>query len=278
MSTGDGPLESWCSACKSEMPEGKFGRLQISVLHSNLELLRSRLVEWDLQQQALELRFTRGFLHWDRAGLLGNEMLLRYPTFTLEKGDPGLVIFVDEATQYRFSYGNILASFVAVAGRPTQDNITSTAKELLDLVIQTYELNTLSRVGNRLIFHLPFESEEAAEDHFEKISQKHGAGAFFLQESGDSRLTGKRLKDFTLRFEDEKTGIRITAQTSKPQRNLSGPEIHLIEPHLPPLKWVLAIDVDVYTVQPLPSSGLLIDLLMKSNLKMLRTRVLPLLE
>jgi hypothetical protein len=235
-------------------------------------------VEWDLQQQTLELRFTRGFLHWDRSGALGNEVLLRYPTFTVQKADPALVVFVDEATQFTFSYGNGSASFTAVAGRPTQDDIVSAATELLGLVMQRYEINTLSRVGHRLTFHLPFETEAAADERFHKLSQKHGAGASFLQESGDIRLTDKRLKDFGLRFEDENTGIRVAAQTTKPKRNLSGPEIHLIEPHLPPLKWVLQVDVDVYTVQPLPSSDLLVDLLMKSNMKMLRTRVLPLFE
>ena len=235
-------------------------------------------MEWELQQQTFEIRYKRGYLHWDRAGLTANEVVTRFPTYTVENSSPAEVSFLERDDQYTFSYGTDSASVTAVAGKPSMDEIASTARELLAIAIRNFELTAITRTGHRIIHHLVMDSEENAKNHFQRIVKQHDAGFSFLSAANDPRLAGKNLKDFTLRFEDEKTGVRISAQVFKTTLNLAGPQIHLVASHMAPSRWVLATDIDLYTAQPISPSDLFIDVLMKSNMKMLKTRILPLFE
>jgi hypothetical protein len=234
-------------------------------------------VEWHLFQQSVEIRY-QSFLPWDRPGKVASDLVSRFPSLTVDEAGPGEIILVENEDQIKLAYGFKLSRITAVPRTLKSDRLEHYAPEFFSVVLRDLEIKTLSRVGHRMIHHLKFPSIKDAETKLNSFAKKYHAGADLLQETKDPLLAAKTLRRVTLRFEDDKTGLTLSLRPNSAKVSITGPNSDAIRVHVPPEEFSLVLDVDVYTTQPLPSSDFVVSEFIKSNLKMLRTRLMPLVE
>ncbi len=224
----------------------------------------------------IEVRYPRGYLHWDRSGKIANDLLLRFPGIEVDEGSPAEVTLSHKDEQVTFVYGVQLARVVLIPKSAQSDKLGDYANEFINIVLRNLEVKTLTRVAQRVIYHILTESKAEAEERLEKFAKRHHAGANVLSSSGDERLSAKKLRELMLRFEDEKTGINITLKAGESVFNITGPNSDELRPHIPPPKYFLVFSADIYTKQPLAAAELIVSELIRSNDKLVSTRLLPL--
>lgn len=234
-------------------------------------------MDWDLFQQVVEVRH-QSFLNWDRSGKIATELVSRFPGMAIDQADPAQVALSDKEEQVTLLYGVEVSRITAVPRTPKSDRLEVYAPDFFSIVLRNLEVKILKRVGHRTIHHVKFPSVKDAENKLNSFAKKYQAGATLLEQTGDERLAAKTLRRLSLRFEDEKTGIAIFLKPDTTTYTISGPNSDVIRSHLPPTEFVLSLNIDVFTTQPLPAEDFIVSELTKSNLKLIRTRLMPLLE
>lgn len=234
-------------------------------------------MDWSRIQQVIDIRYARGFAHWDFSGRLANQISDLYPGMTVITGDPSQVTLRDDEQQVDLKYGVDGASVAAFPMRDS-DPFHDYAEPFLNLVIKVFEIRSITRVGHRSIYHHPLKDKAEVLAYINDMGKKNGAGGSFFATSEDPRLSSKRLSAFSLTFEDEKIGIRLNIHPANTKINVNGPIAGDLRRHLPPASDVVVADIDISTLKPLQPPDLLINELIKSNTKMLKTRILPLLQ
>lgn len=234
-------------------------------------------MEWDLFQQVVEIRY-QSFLHWDRPGKVASDLLSRFPGLTVNEAAPGEVTLTEKEDQITLVYGLQFSRITAVPRTLKSDRLDYYAPEFFSVVLRDLEIKTLSRVGHRMIHHLKLRSIKDVEMKLNSFAHKYQAGATLLQQTKDALLAAKTLRRLVLRFEDDKTGLSISLKPDSSKFSISGPNSDVLRAHVPSEEFFLVLDVDVFTTQPLPSSDFVVSEFTKSNLKMLKTRLMPLVE
>jgi hypothetical protein len=158
------------------------------------------------------------------------------------------------------------------------DRLDHYAPAFFSVVLRDLEIKTLSRVGHRMIHHLKLRSIKDVQTKLNSFAHKYQAGATLLQQTNDPLLAAKTLRRLVIRFEDDKTGLSISLKPDSSKFSISGPNSDALRAHVPSEEFFLVLDVDVFTTQPLPSSDFVVSEFTKSNLKMLKTRLMPLVE
>jgi hypothetical protein len=235
-------------------------------------------VSWHLAQNVLEVRYQGGFLNWDRAGRIANELLSQYPSLEVEDGNPSNVTIAGKKEQVAFAYGLNASRATANSSRNGSDHLEAFAPGFFSIVLRNLEVKTLTRVGHRANHHFKCSSLADAETKLVEFATRQNAGAQLLKSIDDSRLQNKTLRRLSLRFEDDKTGFTVLVQTHEIVPEISGPNADLLRDHLPPPEFLLGCDIDIFTKQPLSVGDFVVPDLIKSNLKMIRTRLLPLIS
>jgi hypothetical protein len=235
-------------------------------------------MEWELSDQTLEVRYAAGYAHWDLSGRTANDILARYPNTTVEDGSPEQVQISSKLDLITIVFGVQRSSVTALKPASGSDKFLEVAPDFFKIVLRNFEIRTVTRVGHRSEHHLITPSLDDAQLRIRDFATRWNVGADLMRSTQDSRLEGKLLKSLNLQYEDDKTGLSIAVRTGENVFNLTGPHADMIRPHLPPPKTFVILDVDAYTKLPMPSSDFVVEDLVKSNLKMIRTRFLPLFE
>lgn len=235
-------------------------------------------VNWLQIRQVLEIRYQRGYAHWDCSGRVANSLLELFPGLRVTEGDPSQVALdnSEQQIQLRFGVDKSVVSTTTLLG--PNDHFQRYAEPFFELIFRSFDIRSVSRVGHRIFYNGSVDSETTVSDHIEKLGLNASAGGSFFSTSDDPRLRTKKLAAFCLTFEDEKVGIRVNVSEGTSNVEVAGPYAEEIRKHLPPPAEVVDADFDVYTLKPLNVSDLLITELTKSNAKMVKTRILPLLE
>ncbi|MBG1267250.1 hypothetical protein F8S12_12895 [Nostoc sp. WHI] len=224
------------------------------------------------------MRYPNGYRHWDCAGDLANQLLGLFPGLVVDDGDPSNVTMSHDEHQIKLRYG-VEGATVEAASLDEHTNLFEQyAAPFFALVFRSFAIKTTSRVGHRLVNHLTLDDKASVQDYIFKLSIKTGAGGSFFASSEDERLNTKKTTGFILIFEDEKIGLRINIGSGKAKTNINGPMLNDLRRHIPPPTDIVVLDIDNYTLKPLNISDLLINDLAKSNAKMVKTRILPILE
>lgn len=223
----------------------------------------------------MELRF-RGYSAWDRSGALCDEFHDLFPGLYVHEGSPAQVVLRHDEHQVQLNFGVEGASLQASAIRDS-DSFHDYAGSFFGSVFRALDVRMLTRVGHRTFHHEIHPTKEDVNRRIAFLARQANAGASFFSDSQDPRLSSKQVRKFALSFEDEKVGIRVSVDGANTKINISGPHTQIIRDQLPKPDEVVVADIDIYTIKPMPVSDLLVNELAKSNMKMIKTRILPLL-
>lgn len=233
-------------------------------------------MNWLLNRQLMELRF-RGYSAWDRSGALCDECQNVFPGLYVHEGSPAQVVLRHDEHQVQLTFGVEGASVQAAAIRDS-DSFLDYAETFFGAAFRVLEIRTLTRVGHRTFHHEAHPTKDEVNKRIASLGKRANAGAAFFAESEDPRLSAKHLRKFALSFEDEKIGIRVSVEGANTKISVTGPHAQTIRDHLPKPDEVIVADIDIYTLKPITVTDLLVTELTKSNLKMIKTRILPLLK
>jgi hypothetical protein len=140
-------------------------------------------------------------------------------------------------------------------------------------ILKALKVSTLTRIGHRLFYELQADNTEDAKRLIHEIARACRLGADFFSSIDDARLREKTAEEILLRFSDEKTGIMCSLKPTITAFNVEGPEF--LRPQLPKPKYAVTFDVDVYTIPAISTELFMPEDLIKSNIKMIETRILP---
>ncbi len=231
---------------------------------------------WDLGKEILELRFKNGFLYWDHTGDIALKLCEAIPTLALENATPGQTNLLDEENQLRVRYSYNTINLSQDLFPPPSIKLFDMAEGLARMLIKNIGVKTLTRVGHRLTFHKKFPTEEKSHAYIVEMARKRGLGADLF--AGRGWLGDKKISTFTVKYSDEKTGIRLELSSGKTDYAVTGPAATELKKHMPTVEFLAILDVDVFTTQSLLAEELAVDSLRSSNLKMIRTEVHPLFD
>ena len=148
-------------------------------------------MDLQLTQNVLEVRYSQGYLHWDRSGKVANDLLLRFPGFEVDEGSPAEVTLSHKEEQVTFVYGVQVARVALVPRSPESDKLVEYAEDFINTVLRAFEVKTLTRVGQRVVYHAVTGTKAQAEELLEKFAASHRAGDL-LKATGDERLDRER--------------------------------------------------------------------------------------
>ena len=235
-------------------------------------------LNWQLARQVLEVRYTRGFVFWDRCGRISKTICERLPDFDVDSASPAEVKLV--GTKYTVNLAFSLDKInVSCDLRFTPSTyLAEVCDVVFPLILTETEIKTLSRVGNRIFFEHKTESDNQSRKIIDDLAVTSGIGVNLLKDTGDSRLENKSVEGFSVRFADEKVGIQLSlmATVTKLEPSIKLPEA--TRKKLPPPEHAVTVDVDIFTRQPLDVALWIPQDYMRSNVKMVETRILPKLK
>ena len=230
---------------------------------------------WQLSRQIFEVSYKKAVLFWDKCGGVANTLCNKFIDFEVEGGTPEAVKLVGNKKAAVLTFGidriNINCDFEAAS----TTYFLEVCAFALPILVKAIELKNFTRVGHRIFHDLRTDSSEKAKALIHQIAAASNLGANLFQESSDDRLKGKALEELQLRFTDQKVGYMFSLQSTVKKFEISTPGAEAVNQKLPPPEFAVSFDADIYTIQPMPVDVLLVEELIKSNLKLIETRVLP---
>ena len=235
-------------------------------------------MNWILVNHVVETRFANEFLYWDKTGLVAKGLVEKFPRMEIVDATPGQTVLKDDASGVTLRYSYQIAHAMQDSEYcPTKDFVEYVSF-FFPFVFRSIDISNLTRVGNRRKYHRAFESEAESKAALAEVLEKHAIGGSLLSSASDDTLKDKRLCQAALRYVDDKIGIRLDIGTATTAFTVSGPTPPGLKEHLPGKRYSLQLDVDIYTVKPIPSGDMYAEEFLRSNGKMLETRILPLLD
>jgi hypothetical protein len=217
---------------------------------------------WILHKEAFELRYKDQYIYWDRTGEMTMRLLAGCPGIQVAKADPGQVIMQSpsEALTIRFNY-EILSVIHEVEDGP-KTPFGERASSAAEIVLKLAEVKTLTRIGYRQTYHRYFSRLVEAKDYLQICHKNLSFGGGLLDGWTDSRIDKKQLADFHVRLEDANTGVRIELVSG--ERAVAKEKSYLV-----------AVDVDFYTRNPVTIDTLDVDEFLKLNKPWTAAQLLP---
>ena len=237
----------------------------------------AEIVSWLLQRETLEVRYPKGYTYIDKTGLIAEEVCARFPDFELEEANVGRTQLVNRKGAADIHYGVNRAAVGADIEFLSQRTYFEYCAFFFPALFNEVGIKTLTRVGNRTVFHRKFDSVRDARGFVNGVARTNGGRVPILSDVGEP-IQERQITEFLLRFEDEKLGFLIRLLTGTSGVELQGPHVEQFQAKLPPATPVAILDVDVYTAQTMAVETLVPEEFVKSNLKMIEARVIPLLK
>jgi hypothetical protein len=232
---------------------------------------------WQPAKEIVELRFANEFLYWDKTGLIARKICKMIPTLRLENATPGQTNFVDDENQIRIRYGfNALNIAQDLDSAPTV-KLHDHVGEIVETLIKEMEITTLTRVGHRVHLTRKFPTREKAEGFVVEVARKRSLGADLLS-GADEWLKAKHLTGVSLRFDDEKVGIKLELSAGQSEITIGGPAAKQLKKHLPEKEYIALVDLDIYTMKPMLAEQFVVTAFRQSNLKLIKSRIEPIFE
>jgi hypothetical protein len=198
-----------------------------------------------LDTLSYELRFPQACILWDRAGKLADTIKADWPGLTLSEGTPARLTFKHEPTGHDAVIELEKAFLIFVRPSRNLKEIHASANRFFDAVLETLDIEQLTRIGTRFVFTKEYGSVEAATRAIVDLG---------LVKTPVRRLFGNEptpdLIDLGVRFQGDTTGVTIRMKSASAKVNFKpAQELALfgIEP-VSKDRHVLSIDVDYYTV------------------------------
>ena len=233
---------------------------------------------WAIGSQVFEIRFDKEFLYWDRTGAIAKRLCQRMPSLELSSATPGETILKDGEAQITCRYSYNRASVEQTTPFDDPGGFVPAVEFIFPLLLNTIEVSTITRVGHRLTYRYPFSTLELRDAALRSLLARHRFADGFVEAMKDERLKQKALSTVVVRFEDDKTGYRLELRSGQSTFQLPGGAPAAVLASVPPDEFCILLDVDIFTTAPLPASQLLADELVKSGLKLMNTRILPLFQ
>lgn len=233
-------------------------------------------MEWKLESQVLDIRYSNEFLYWDKTGYAAKGLFKKFPHFSLNNASADKTVIEDTKNNCVMSYGYNNAFIVQNPVYDKTKHFSEIAKFFFPSIFESFEITNIQRLGNRNTYHKEMSSLKKATSYIKELSIKQNLGSNFLEKSNDERLKVKSITSLSLRFEDEKLGINIDFKALKSRITISGVAPQEIKNALPQEKFIVVLDVDIYTRQASSIDDLLVEEFIKSNKKLIETRLMPL--
>lgn len=129
--------------------------------------MKARRIEFDkliVERFILEMRYSHGYLYWDNCGRIWKTVLDKWPDFKAIEVSPekAVIKMDDEGLELRFDRNNINM------GQDYPPSSLKLFKELAGMVIpliaKTFEIQSFTRIGNRIFYLYPTNSPDEAAD------------------------------------------------------------------------------------------------------------------
>jgi hypothetical protein len=230
-------------------------------------------VNWAFERTVLELRYRNAFRMWDRSGEIVVGFMNDIDGFQVISGTPEKVELANSEQGVTIAYGSEIAYVKANMASCSKNYLFKVCEHFLSSALRKLEVQVLSRVGNRLVYQLEMAKDEESKLFIHKIAQMKGLGIESMFEV-DANLENKEVREFSFRFADDKTGINLHLKPITTRVQVEAGAGSKILKLLPAPTFAVELDVDVFTTTPLPVGAFLPVDFIKSNLKMLETRLL----
>lgn len=202
--------------------------------------MRVDLTQFSINRATIEIRFSRAFLLWDRAGMIWHEISRHYPKLSIDKAQPNQITarltdtLIAEVSAEK-------AHLETYAPEPDASNLGEAASPVFNNLVRALEITDLTRIGFRVFFEKRFNSKDAADE----FALEHD---LFPKPEGKHFNISGRLKDpeLSVRWEGDTTGCYVRFDTGRRKLEAQVPPIFRgIE--LPSAEvFVAALDVDYY--------------------------------
>jgi len=235
-------------------------------------------MKWHLDNMAVEVRYSDEFLYWDKTGLIAKELVGILPSFALVRASPSETNLASAKMGFTCRYSYKVLNLIQDCSFIDNPVLYKLAAPICALIFDTIQVTNIARLGNRLTYHCCFETVEEAAEQFRRITEGKDLGCNFLSTSEDPRLQSMSLNEISLNFKGDKLGVRLNIKTGKQVFNINGVVPEELRRHIPEDKAILILDIDVFTISGMSVEGLAVDEFLKSNTKLVETRIFPLVE
>lgn len=200
-----------------------------------------------IDQAAVEIRFSPNWLLWDRAGSIWAATASRFSGVQVLQAQPNNAIFVHPDGQ-EFKIESDKAAYIEFSPEKELKNFGQHAEQYLDIVASVLGLTELSRVGFRVILFQQYSNLEEASARLRKASRAVGNIPSSLFD-----VKGP-VKDLSLvwRQEAEDVGYRVSMRSENIEFSFDPPIA--TRRHFKPEKKTesrVVFDIDYYTRLPL---------------------------
>lgn len=128
------------------------------------------LDDFKINNIAVELRFQRCLLLWDRAGMLWTEISTKIPDLELEEPvRPNQQAF-KSGDRYQFQLQLDRCIGIDKDPKRTFDSDSSTFKQFVETTLRILNVTTLTRIGTRIQYSLDFASDREAGAYIAKLN------------------------------------------------------------------------------------------------------------
>jgi hypothetical protein len=229
------------------------------------------MFSWKIVTIILEVRFEGAYRLWDRAGEATCFILSEYPEFEVKSGTPAEIVLVSPKNAVTFTLGLRSLNLQARMLTCTDAFLFRTVDLLFPKLLQILEVPTLKRLGNLFSFHSDTSTDESS-----RATIANTAPAVELQEafaSSDSKTVGRCIS-FNGRFELSGSSILVDVHPVKLEFSMDPmapkPVVARNE-----TRYAVEATFDAYNDAILKPASLSPSDLIRSNRKMLETRILP---
>jgi hypothetical protein len=201
-----------------------------------------------LGQTVCEIRYDMAFLIYDRTGSVCKECKTHYPDLKVIQASPATTSFTFDQKTYAVEQ---TASRVAAAvSHHDPKTLAAQASAFFEIVLRTFEIPVITRVGLRQTFYQTFRGRDDARDAVR--------GLKFPSDQPDNHFGIKgATQEITLRWESDAIGAMLHIGSLPNNVSIAIPDLLLIEKKYREEKRVregfesLAfVDVDFYTISP----------------------------
>jgi len=207
------------------------------------------LDQFALKEAILEVRYPDAFLFWDHVGSFWDGMAARYPGLEMDEASP-------QETKVKFdanTIGNVFINraFCAIA-RPKSNlaDLQDLGEAFFHSLLSILNVNSLSRIGFRLVYYKSFEQRAAASEFVRSQGSMPKPADKLL--NVDGQLVDPHAE---MRFEGEKLGFKLVLRSQETTLTVPlPPEFRDLAP-LKTTRSIATLEVDYYTTANTPSAA-----------------------
>ena len=217
--------------------------------------------DFTFENIAFEVRYKQGFLYWDNFGKLWKGLTDKWPSLVCMKVGPesAHLRLKDEFVDITFGPDK---SLISQYTPKETDVFCEIADESIGLINRFLEIDTFTRVGNRIVLVKPFDKNEAAAKALTETP-------LFSLHSDKTKYLGKTLKEIELRLTQHDEDVGCSLRLRSTERELT--KIDFPFPVEIDTSWFhksgIIVDVDYFSTKAVDFGILKSSELIKANLR-----------